>query len=210
MYMAYGHPSHDPPTLVLIGDLQNFLLFLCLLNFNKNSMYFCFVSRALGMYSDLLFRYGNTKRVGQYSIFARKPAKMLYCRKKPIPGSKNAVLSQQNSKKAPLEPVRPPGDQTPQRLGQYHVFCSFGQKTLGQHSFLQNEEKTLYCPNLLGVWSPGGLTGSKGVFLGFCLDSVFGQCSMFAACDWFFATVQHFCWLYCKNTVSSQSFRGSH
>ena len=74
--------------------------------------------------------------------------------KKPIPNSKDAVLSQKRIKATQktqfLEPVRPPGDLRPQRLRQYRVYAHFAEK--GQYSTFASFLATmLYCPNLVVV-----------------------------------------------------------
>ena len=92
---------------------------------------------------------------------------MLYC-----PQNKNNLL----------EPVRLPGDQRPQRLGQYSVFAHFAKNFLGPlvtrkpHRFQQI------------------------VFL------FFATVQHFCSFGLFYGTVQHFCWFSCKSAVLSQSF----
>ena len=68
----------------------------------------------------------TTKTLVQYNISARELAKVWYCPKNINPRQQESSIVQKNNL---LEPVRPPGDQKPQRFGQYGVFASFACKS---------------------------------------------------------------------------------
>ena len=130
--------------------------------------------------------------VPNHSISAKELAKVLYCPKATNPRQQKCCTAPKNNNL--LEPVRAPGERRPQRLGQSSIFASFAKRDL-------DITATLYCPKTF-VAGDEKLWDSTALLLKNHQESMRPQLLVSPKT---IGTVQHFCWLSCKNVILSQS-----